>query len=99
MKLRTWLTLSMLFSLLVTSPAFAMQDGPDAGRHVLSDNIAPFLFNYHDISSTGTVVASGDDAAGPINFPAGATLNIYGTPYTSLRASTTRSAKPMASRP
>ncbi|MCA9622833.1 MAG: DUF4215 domain-containing protein, partial [Myxococcales bacterium] len=78
----------MLFSLLVTSPAFAVQDGPDAGRHVLSDNIAPFLFNYHDISSTGTVVASGDDAAGTINFPAGATLNIYGTPYTSLRAST-----------
>ncbi len=59
--------------------------GPDAFGYVWFDGSQPECdFSFVDISATGTVVTSGDDASsGPIALP-GPAFNFYGTNYTQL---------------
>jgi hypothetical protein len=69
------------------APAAALQMGPDASAHILTDNLEA-LFNYVDISATGQVLAAGDDVSGNVSFPQGSTFFFYGAARTALRAST-----------
>ncbi len=62
--------------------------GPDASNHIMADNIAAGVLAFTDISGTGALVTTGDDAAGTVTFPVGNSLFLYGALRTQLRVST-----------
>jgi MYXO-CTERM domain-containing protein len=81
---------SLVATILVAPQAWGQTSvGPDAARHILTDQ-STLAFDYIDISTTGTLLATteDDDGAGTVNFPAGATFWLYGAERTNVRVST-----------
>ncbi|MCA9707797.1 MAG: hypothetical protein KDK70_18240, partial [Myxococcales bacterium] len=70
---------------LATGEASAAVGGPDLFGYTFADQDSGTVYNYVDITATGTVVTMGDNTVGSIAL--GAPFDFYGVQYNSLIAS------------
>ncbi len=80
-----YLTIIAVFG-LIAGEAFADQGGPDLFGYRFADQADGTVYDYVDISATGTLIVSGDEVTGTV--PLGAPLTLYGQDLNDLAVST-----------
>ncbi|MCA9705357.1 MAG: hypothetical protein KDK70_05890 [Myxococcales bacterium] len=79
-------TSAVILASLASGEALAAVGGPDGAGYSFADQADGAVYNYVDISATGTIVTMGDDFAASI--PLGAPFEVYGLPLMDMVANT-----------